>query len=564
MRRLAVVALLLPSLAFGADYYDWSVRTDRDGKPAGVYTTTPFPITEASTEYSVTNDEGAKTYTLGTKLYVATTGADSGNCQTFGSPCASIAYAIAQSSAGNYTIIVRDGTYSENNLTPKTGTDDTHRWMIVGYGQERPVIDGAQSSNIMWKTTGADNAFVTLQRLRLQNNKERCVRIGSTATTKRDAYFNMIDVSVDNCASDTKTVAADGNIYYLGADNAYISHVTSSHTMGHGIKVGDSSAHAIVEWSKVYECGYWSGIVAEMGIDNWAASPGTHPSGIDFPNDAGVTATNNVARYNIIYDTLYYGLQFRNTPNFSAHHNEVYNTPRFDDVVGAATGMTGSPQVAILGQGSAATDSPSGTLYANKIHDAGDATSSGVSINAVKNGYTVNLYNNLIYGNPLGEIYLYGYLSPAGSSRSINILNNTLAHNGTTAAITPGTNYAAGEVTIKNNVITQAGAGAAVAYDADFVRSYNLYYAPAGSVGTTLGTGEVNADPLLTDYAPAYNSPGVDAGTNLPAVATDILGESRPYGVAWDMGAYEYQGIVPPAGAVPPPGIRGAIRGRIQ
>jgi hypothetical protein len=38
------------------------------------------------------------------------------------------------------------------------------------------------------------------------------------------------------------------------------------------------------------------------------------------------------------------------------------------------------------------------------------------------------------------------------------------------------------------------------------------------------------------------NSLAVDAGTLLEAPQTDILGQSRPYGAATDVGAYEYQG----------------------
>ena len=64
-----LVGWLTPA-AMGAEgwKYDWNVRTDRDGKPAGCYEVTPCPVTEASTSYSITNDEGAKTYQLGDKF----------------------------------------------------------------------------------------------------------------------------------------------------------------------------------------------------------------------------------------------------------------------------------------------------------------------------------------------------------------------------------------------------------------------------------------------------------------------------------------------------------------
>jgi predicted outer membrane repeat protein len=71
----------------------------------------------------------------------------------------------------------------------------------------------------------------------------------------------------------------------------------------------------------------------------------------------------------------------------------------------------------------------------------------------------------------------------------------------------------------------------------------------------TWGAGNIDADPLFLgplqdegDYHLSPDSPCIDAGNSafIPAAGTvDLAGSSRRYGVAADMGAYEYQGTGP-------------------
>ena len=68
-----------------------------------------------------------------TTLYVATTGADTGNCQTAGTPCKTIGYALNQAPSGA-TVDIAAGTYDENLLIGGSSlagwrrtVDDDHR-----------------------------------------------------------------------------------------------------------------------------------------------------------------------------------------------------------------------------------------------------------------------------------------------------------------------------------------------------------------------------------------------------------------------------------------------------
>lgn len=54
------------------DYFDWSIRTDHFGKPAGIFENTPFPVDENSNNYVIKNDEypNRRSYELGVKYFV--------------------------------------------------------------------------------------------------------------------------------------------------------------------------------------------------------------------------------------------------------------------------------------------------------------------------------------------------------------------------------------------------------------------------------------------------------------------------------------------------------------
>jgi hypothetical protein len=476
-------------------------------------------------------------------------------------PYTSISTAVSNVTSGNITIVVRgahdsfDGVYTESSgFATKAGTDDTHRWMVVGYSNERPVIDGGNSTNNMIRSTGVTNAYVTLQRLKIQNSKGQGLRLGNTST-KLDKYFNVIDVEFYNTANSTLTNPADANAYFLNTDNAWVFHVTSHHTMGHCIKAGDNADNIIVEWSVTYECGYWTGIVAEKSITDWSVSPATHPTGIDLPSDSGQDEQNFIVRYNIVYDTLFYGIQLRNASNFSAHHNEIYNTPHFDDVTGSVSGVTGSPQVLLYGNG--AGNVVSGQFYSNVVRDSSDANSSGVLISGLADTHTISVYNNLIYNNPLAEIYIYGYIDVPGSSRTINIYNNVLWHNSNVnPTFYAPSNFVAGEVHMKNNIMSQLGSQAILALDVDITDyDYNLYYYPSGSLGDTAGSHDyasgASTDPLFSSNpSGTYSwgmgniltgSPAKNSGKNLGTVfLEDFNLVTRPQGSAWDIGMNEF------------------------
>ena len=528
-----------------ADYFNWSVRTDRDSKPAGIFTATPFPVIESTTEYTITNDEGAKVYTLGTLYFVDGAKADdTGDGLSLANAKKTIGAAVTAAGAGNKTIVVRgvhdafDGTYNEAvSFAGSDGTNDTHRLSLIGYGQERPIIDGTGLTGEQG-INGVGANYVTLQRLKVQNFEERGVLFatpGSPATANI-VGTNLIDVWLYNNQTNNN---GDGNMsIYSGSDDYYVDsawcyHITSNHTTGKGIKINDHTHNCIVEWSVTDECGSWDGLETMPG-------GGTlHPYGIDF---ASMTATQHaygaIWRYNIFGRALL-GNEIRYPENISIHHNEFYNSVRKDEWPEHDGTYSQASSLHIrwmLGTGS---------IYSNIFRDNADTTypwlMTFVSVAGSTGPYQV--YNNLFY-NPSGTakashtVWAYGY-SGLTDQRSIDFFNNSFYANNASG-------YSL--LYIENNIFWQTGVGSCVqASVAQIVPDYNRFYFPSGSRGRDLAAHESDGTPGWSDVPVGVYSAaeamltatlsGVDVSGDCAGAAVDANIVTR---VAYDVGWLEY------------------------
>jgi hypothetical protein len=512
--------------------FDWHVRTDRDGKPAGHYELTPYPITEKTSSYTITNDEGRTTYALGEKHYVDGGYAGGASDGSWERPWVTLRAALTNAPEGNTTIIVRgaregfDGQYDEVGLIMKTGLDDTHRFMVVGYGQERPIIKGCHvpdphpQSTFKWPY-GTPTSYTTLQRVKIQDNFGNGVR-----SCQNDAHINVIDVWLhNNCKYDfaAQDQHADGNLYFLGSDHCYVRHCTSERTAGHALKIGDGADYPVVEWSVAREFGYWQDFPIES---YWA-----HPSGFDFPNDTPAHVSRGIKlRYCIAHTGLYYAVQIR-TKTHGGHdikYNEIWDTTHYDDVKGAREhGLSPGSQVLIYTAGE--TD-----FHNNIVRDPGDGDASGIGISAAAG--TIRIRNNLIYNHNQG-------IRVRSTSADVIVRNNSLYCNNdqTNVFSTVGDKF-----TMQNNILYQAGPGtcAQMVWTATKGKhSHNRYYFPKGSRGCELGAGESDGDPgwaalPVGPYRPnacrlKAHLPGLDLSEFF---TDDFHGVHR---VAWDVGACE-------------------------
>jgi hypothetical protein len=540
-----LIVLFLWNCSFTLWAYDWTVRTDRHGEPAGTFTTTPFPITESSTSYTVMNDEfpGGRTFTLGTKYYVDGGYTGGSNDGSWSHPWTTIATAVSNVASGNNTIIVRgahdafDGGYDLSatiSLYGRSGADSLHRYTIVGYGQERPQING--NGNQSFARSDDTDAFITIQRFKIDAGQgSYCINFNSLGSgVSRDRNIYLIDLETTNSLYST--------MYFMGnIDDSWISHCYAHNSHGHGIKVGDGASRNIVEWCVVDSMG-----MEEFGIGSNAEC------GIDFPaNDVAYEdCHSNICRYNIISHVFAYAIQIRDQRDFDCHHNEIYECGY---QVRAATGgvLSTTHHINILIYRSISQGAVHDNIIRDDATDQGGAEGSGIYIAAIGVGYssgsgTIDVYNNLIYG-------MSRYcINPSNSNtRTVNIYNNSLYQNSSNQLIYLNSSQNS-EPDIENNIVYQAGSGNCVAYDAGTTNDYNLYYYPNGSLDPN-ANGAHDQIPASQDFwieVPngaysatecALTSDGLatDNGTNLSSIFTNSFNGVTRTGV-WDIGAYEY------------------------
>jgi hypothetical protein len=105
-------------------------------------------------------------------LYVSPSGADTSNCQTSSSPCATVGYALSQAAAGD-AVLLASGTYKVS--ADPSGTSNTVGATLTGLTIESNSGSGANAANTFIDATGEANGLVvqangvTVQGLTVEN-----------------------------------------------------------------------------------------------------------------------------------------------------------------------------------------------------------------------------------------------------------------------------------------------------------------------------------------------------------------------------------------------------------
>lgn len=548
IRFIAIIlAVFIASPVIAADYFDWRTRTDRDGKPAGIFEVTPFPLTEATTSYSITHDNGVSIFYLGYKVVVdgSISGTSSHNYDPATRTCVgggttvykTITGALAgvTSTGGSATILVRGGVTYTERIVPLGGLNVENPFIVAGYNQERPVINyvnttGLKGDNVYSSVycSGAVTHFV-LQRFKIQDNWNNGYRSSSD-----DGYLSVIDVHFynnDKFDSDGSTTHGDGNLYFLASTNTWVYHCTSERTYGHTYKIGDGTKDSILEWSVADGAGYWSGVSPTTFVHKAV--------GIDYPNDNdAVNSYGMTARYNIVSNTVNYGLQLRRTRDFSIHHNEFFDCQNMSKFTGdESVGTLGSRINVLIYAGNT-----SGDFYSNIVRDPGSPCTSDIIVASCDTASKpVRIFNNLIYAGNYTALNIQN-----DNNAGVSFYNNTVYSGSTNALLYDESGGK--EDDFRNNIVWQTGTGSAVDYESGVTSINNCFFAPSGSIGEPLSSGDINQNPLLVSLpsgAWAYGegnilttSPAKATGTDLSETFTlDFLGLTR---IRWDIGAFAY------------------------
>jgi hypothetical protein len=199
----------------------------------------------------------------------------------------------------------------------------------------------------------------------------------------------------------------------------------------------------------------------------------------------------------------------------------------------------------------------------NIIWENGLGGASGINCDGVDYGL---FRNNLLYNNHASGISLYAIDGAHGSSYN-QVFNNTIvmAPGSRFVINIPHDDHAApvGNV-IENNILYTPVANhgsvlIASAHPTGFQSDYNVvvnnfsdnngnsvidlakWQALGYDLHSIVATpAQLFVDPATFNFQLKQGSPAIDKGASLPEVPTDILGVTRPQGLAWDIGAYEF------------------------
>jgi hypothetical protein len=496
---------------------------------------------------------GASFQQSGAAMYVdGSAGNDNNSGTSTGSAFRTIQKAANMATAGTI-IYVRGGTYNESIALSRSGSSGAPI-TLTRYGSESVTINGG--SNMAIYSSGAVS-YWTIDSLTIRSTNRYTMRFGWYGEPTTD-HFTV------------KNNTIFGADYIMGSyhiwDNNNISGVGYPGGDGDGgISDGGSSHHNIYRNNNVHDFtgtdarGIWTqGQSHDNLIENNVVTNINTGSGLGQCIDLDGAAQiewRHVVRGNRVSGCSYVGIQLEN----------VFDTIIENNVI---TGGNSGIIVISYDAGVKCLKGGESGQYGDQNGDnncQGDPTNNSIRQNLITTtsnwgwgyGGIVNWYAGAVkyWGNTIS--------APASAGNGGINVQGTAAQNRNTS--------------IKSNIITQGSGAAICASDWGSISedSNNLLYRTSGtnvytqgsgcssdqslsSYQSSTGRGQNNlvANPNFksgSDFSLASNSPAIDTGVTV-GTTSDIVGNSRPANVTYDMGAYEFGGTPTVPTAVPTAG----------
>lgn len=425
--------------------------------------------------------------------YVAQNGNDT-NPGTELLPWLTIRKAADTAVAGN-TVCVKQGTYNER-LIPLNSGSLSNPIVFTAYPGESVTIDGTGISIPNWEGLVHINgkSFITVSGLKINNSQWAGVFVtqSSNITIQNNSTYNTASSAIlmgngNNYIVDGNSIelAANGGADFLSQEIISIQY----HVNGFEVKNNHIFNSKVVK-----------PLLGGEGID------------VKFGS------SNGSIHHNIVSDVFPVGIYVDayDAPqsNINVYNNIVNNT---------AACMA------------AAAEQAGGTLD------------------------TVNFYNNVCYNN-----YWNMFIgSDNGTVKNITVTNNTFVDNDPSTmslGIEIGSFEGRSEtglvdnVLVRNNIISQNTQFQLVVDPRPGVTNilidHNLIDGFRGATNEVYGTNYITGNPLFInlsggDFHLQSSSPAIDMGISTGAPSTDYDGNPRPFGVGYDIGAYEYIVSIP-------------------
>jgi hypothetical protein len=446
---------------------------------------------------------------LAANLYVATNGADSGNCQS--RDCATISYAIGQASSGD-SIKIKPGSYDLRDESGGKIQIDKAVEVTAYDTDNRPILNG-NGAQLYCVNISAANA--TLSYVIVDMNDR------SDSWNHENIRVEGTGVTVDHV--DTRN--GHVGLFISGGKNVTISNTKS---YNHGTRnKNPESGKGFAFYSSRYgtrpsnwdektlflNCeGYNVGEDFWQGKSDSQNPPTTWVQYVEFD---GCIARDNDED----------GFDFKGTRYIRIHNSEIYNNAG-DGVV--SHNSTSSPQADYI------------EIYNNKIYNNG-----WWGIYATTDCDNWKIYNNLIYGNANSSEYETYNTYGIQVKENTQVYHNTLYNNGTYGRSKNHGGYRGSDSAVfKNNIAYQNGTGThGNIYSGSGGAISNNYVYPT-SPGKTGSNAITVSDPKIKDPANGNfeleeGSPLIDAGLDV-GIGEDYSGNSRLATSGFTIGAYEY------------------------
>ena len=476
-------------------------------------------LTQQGTRYQI--------QAAGNPYYVATNGSDS-SPGTLSQPWRTIQYAVNQVNAGD-TIFVREGTYDEGVVVTVSGQEGAPI-TLMNYQNEVVTIDGGSYAAL---TDRSSTQYWIIDGFNFDSDVGLTLDLGAWGWCETRNWIVRNNYIIGSIGIVGSYNTVEGN----NIDGS--QHKGSEFGIREWTEVSHHNLYKNNEIHDFYNRAIWS-----MYFTHDSVFEGNHiwnsgSQGIDLDGYTTCVWRHQVVGNHIHHSTGGNAIALENAYDTLVENNIVHDNTKWGIALINYGGEPAEP-----GQEFECRPDPS-----NQYGDTdGD------------NDCRADITNNIVRQN---LIYNMGFLGAINiwNVGGVSVLGNTISGVTNGAGIHIG-NYAP-DITIKNNIVENCDWGTINVQSTDslVVDSNNMLFQEVAWKGhyrisdvdykladyqsmTGKGQNSIAGDPLFVnspsgDFSLLANSPAIDAGIDI-GLATDLDGESRPQGLDYDIGVYEY------------------------